>query len=291
MKKLVITYLLLSFSSIIIAQEEKKPAYANYGPFEAPVDKDLKEALKVENNIVKIDLSYTPVDPKLWMKIAKLKDLQVLNLQSVSLTFWPADFTQLTNLVFLASYNNEFRFFPDKLGMLSNLMYLEVVNSRIDSIPSEIAYLKRLKVFKFTSRNDTLKLPHSLKYMKSLSEFIIESAILDSMPKAAFSIPTVKTLVLADCQIQAMPEHLDKLSNLEVLDVSFNKLSALPREIYKCKKLFYLSLKKNNISKIPDTICQLTNLTRLDLRENPICADKDAIAELQILLPGCKILF
>src|ERR1700751_3264989 len=196
MKKLFFTYVFLSFISVK-AQEAKKTPFDNYGPFGATVYTDLKTAVGIEKNVVKLNLSYTPVDPKLWQKIGKLKDLQALNLQSVSLTQWPADFSQLNNLVYLGSYNNEFKTMPDKFGMLSNLMYLEFFGSKIDSIPSEIAYLKRLKTFKFSSSNDTLKLPKSLKYMKSVSEFIIESAILDSLPKPAFSLPSVKTLVIA----------------------------------------------------------------------------------------------
>jgi len=290
MKRLLFIYVFFSFA-FVNAQEAKKTPFDNYGPYGATVYTDLKTALGIEKNVIKLDLGYTPIDPKLWLKISKLKDLQALNLQSVSLNQWPADFSQLFNLVYLASFNNEFKTFPDKIGMLSNLMYLEFFSAKIDSIPSEIAYLKRLKTFKFSSSNDSLKLPNSLKYMKSLNEFILESVVLDSMPKAAFSMPSLKTLVLANCSIQAMPQRLDKLANLEVLVLSFNKLSFIPRDIYKCKNLYYLSLKKNNISKIPDTICQLTNLTRLDLRENPICADKDAIEELKILLPGCQILY
>jgi Leucine-rich repeat (LRR) protein len=290
MKRILVIGIFLNFSGLK-AQEEKKTPFDNYGTYGATVYTDLKTAMGIEKNVIKLNLSYTPVDPKLWLKISKLKDLQALNLQSVSVTQWPPDFSQLFNLVYLASFNNEFKTFSDKIGMLSNLMYLEFFGAKIDSIPSEIAYLKRLKTFKFSSSNDTLKLPKSLKYMKSLNEFILESVILDSLPKVVFSMPSLKTLVLANCSIQAIPERLDKLANLEVLVLSFNKLSVIPRDIYKCKNLYYLSLKKNNISKIPDTICQLTNLTRLDIRENPICADKDAIEELKILLPGCQILY
>jgi leucine-rich repeat protein SHOC2 len=289
MKRFGIIYVLLACFKLC-AQDQKTP-FDNYGPYGAAVYTDLKEALRDEKSVFKVNLSYTPADPKLWLKIAKLKELQALHLQTVSLNQWPEDFGQLVNLTYLASFNNEFTTFPPKIGMLSNLMYLEFFGSKIDSIPSEIAYLKRLKTLKFSTGTDSLKLPKSLKYMKSLNEFILESVQLDSMPKPAFSIPSVKTLVIANCGIQALPEQMDKLSNLEVLVLNFNKLSVIPRDIYKCRNLYYLSLKKNNITRIPDTICHLTNLTRLDLRENPIASNKDAIEELKILLPGCQILY
>lgn len=270
--------------------DPKKTPFDNYGPFGAYVYTDLKEALRDEKQVYKLDMSYKPVDPKLWPKITQLKNLQALNLQSASVSDWPPDFTSLYNLVYLGSYNNEFTRFPDKFGALSNLMYLEFVNSRIDSVPADIAYLKKLKTFKFSSLGDTLRLPNTLKYMKSLSEVIIESAPIDSMPRAIFEVPSLKTLVLANCSIQALPDTLDNQRNLEVLVLDFNKVQTLPRQIYKCDKLFYLSLKKTQVVKLPDTICHLKNLATLDLRETPIATDKWAIEELKILLPGCRIL-
>ena len=205
------------FCSKAIAQEEIKTAFDKYGPYGAPVYTDLKEALKDEKTVYKLNLSYKPVDLKLWPKISKLTNLQALQLQSVSVNQWPDDFSSLFNLVYLGSYNNEFTSFPKDFNKFGNLMYLELHNTKIDSIPQNIAYLQRLKTFKFSGTNDTLKLPKSLKYLKSLNELIVESAILDSLPKPLFSISPLKTLVVVNCGIQAMPQNLDKLSNLEVL--------------------------------------------------------------------------
>ena len=288
LKNLAFIFLLLFFTKAI-AQEEIKTAFDKYGPYGAPVYTDLKEALKDEKAIYKLNLSYKPVDLKLWPKLAKLSNLQALQLQSISVNQWPDDFSSLINLVYLGSYNNEFTSFPKDFNKLGSLMYLELHNTKIDSIPQSIAYLQRLKTFKFSGTNDTLKLPKSLKYLKSLNELIIESAILDSLPKPLFSISPLKMLVIVNCGIQAMPQNLDKLSNLEVLVLDYNKLNELPRDIYKCKNLYALSLKKNNLTKIPDTICLLKNLTKLDLRDNPI--NKDEIEILKILLPGCQIIY
>lgn len=288
MQKIAFIVLMLLLLGKLNAQEPIKTAFDKYGPYGSPVYIDLKAALKDEKSVYKLNLSYQPVDVKLWPKLPLLTNLQALQLQSVSVNQWPADFSKLINLVYLGSYNNEFTSFPKDFKQLGGLMYLELHNTKIDSIPQDIAYLQRLKTFKFSGTNDTLKLPKSLKYLKALNDLIIESAILDSMPKPLFNIASLKLLVVVNCGIQAIPENLDKLSNLEVLVLDFNKLSAIPRDIYKCKNLYALSLKNNNISKIPDTICQLKNLTKLDLRDNPI--SKDDIEILKILLPGCQII-
>ena len=288
MQKIAFILGLVLLSGKALAQEPVKTAFDKYGPYGAPVYTDLKTALKDEKAVYKLNLSYQPVDVKLWPKLPTLSNLQALHLQSISVNQWPADFSKLINLVYLGSYNNEFTGFPKDFKNLGGLMYLELHNTKIDSIPQEIAYLQRLKTFKFSGTNDTLKLPKSLKYLKALNDLVIESAILDSLPKPLFSITPLKLLVIVNCGIQAIPENMDKLSNLEVLVLDFNKLSSIPRDIYKCKNLYALSLKKNNITKIPDTICQLKNLTKLDLRDNPI--SKDEIEILKILLPGCQIL-
>jgi Leucine-rich repeat (LRR) protein len=288
MKKKFLIFLLLWFGKGI-AQQDVKTAFDKYGPYGATVYTDLKIALKEEQAVYKLNLSYQAVDLKLWPKLIKLKNLQALQLQSVSVNQWPDDFNALGNLVYLGSYNNEFTTFPKDLKNLGGLMYMEVYNSKIDSVPQEIAYLQRLKTFKFSGNNDTLKLPKSLKYLKSVNDIVLESVILDSMPKSLFSIGSLKNLIIANCGIYAMPEKMDKLPNLEVLILDFNKISSIPRSIYLCKNLFILSLRKNNISKIPDTVCQLKNLTKLDLRDNPI--SKEDIEELKILLPGCQILY
>ncbi|HEX7412588.1 MAG TPA: hypothetical protein VF411_00990 [Bacteroidia bacterium] len=288
MKRVASIFLLLFFADAI-AQEKIKTEFEKYGPYGSTAFTDLKIALKEEKSVYKLNLSYQPVDLKLWAKLPTLKDLQALHLQSISVNQWQPDFSNLVNLVYLASYNNEFTGFPKDFKKMGNLMYLEFHNCKIDSIPQDIAYLQRLKTFKFGGSGDTLRLPKSIKYLKSLNELVLESVVLDSFPKPLFAIAPLKKLILINCSIYTLPQSLEKLPNLEILALDYNKISTLPRDIYKCKNLYILSLRKNNISKIPDTICQLKNLTKLDLRENPISPDD--VEELRILLPGCQIYY
>jgi Leucine-rich repeat (LRR) protein len=168
-------------------------------------------------------------------------------------------------------------------------MYLEFFGTKIDSIPQDINYLQRLKTFKFSSSDDTLKLPRTMRFMKSLQELVIESVFLDSMPGTIFRIPSIKLISSVNCQIQALPEQFDKIPNLEVLILDQNKISNIPWDIYKLKKLVLLSMKNNKLKSLPPTICHLTNLTRLDLRGNQFPPEEQEI--IKALLPGCKVLF
>ncbi|MBC7865695.1 MAG: leucine-rich repeat domain-containing protein, partial [Bacteroidia bacterium] len=189
---------------------------------------------------------------------------------------------------YFCSVGNPLPAFPD-LRNFPNMMYLELMGTKIDSIPNNIAFLQRLKIFKFSSTDDTLKLTKNFKFMRSLNTLILESVILDSCPRPPFRIENLKILSLKNCNLQAIPENLEKMQKLESLNLDNNKLTALPRGIYKMTSLTVLSLAGNKITKIPDTICHLQKLTILDLRGNTISEENRE--EIKALIPGIKILY
>lgn len=277
-------FIFLLFSTFCNSQQNE---FDKYGPFGSQVFTDLKVALEVERNVYKMDLSYKKLDPKLYAKLGKLKDLQALKLSSNEINTFPPGFGDLYNLLYFASYNNEFNSFPSDLKKLGNLNYLEFFGSKIDSIPADIAYLSKLKTLKISSTNDTLKIPTTLKYLKNLKDVTIESCILDSFPKEIFKIPNLNYLNLTNTNIFYITKHFERFINLEVLILDANQLQSLPFTIYKAKKLRFLSVKNNHLQKMPDTICQLENLTVLDVRGNGF--SKEYIEELKALLPGCEI--
>ena len=63
--------------------------FDKYGPFGTHVYKDLKEALQIEKGVYKMDLSYKPLDPKLYEKLSKLTDLQALKLRANNVPDYP----------------------------------------------------------------------------------------------------------------------------------------------------------------------------------------------------------
>ena len=283
MQKLIIIFLLIS--KFGITQNE----FDKYGPFGSQVYADLKVALDVQTNVYKMDLSYKKLDPKLYAKLGKLKDLQALKLSGNEVTTFPNGFGDLYNLVYFASYNNGFTNFPSDIKKMMNLNYLEFFATKIDSIPSDIAYLNKLKTFKLSSTNDTVKLPLTLRYLKNLKDLTIENCILDSFPKEIFRVPNLNYLNLTNANIFYVTKHFERFLNLEVLILDANHLNELPYELYKAKKLRLLSVKNNHLTKLPATISQLENLTLLDVRGNNF--SKEYIDKLVALLPGCEVRF
>lgn len=263
--------------------------FDKYGPYGAEVFKDLKEALKTDKKVYKMDLSYQVLDPKVYEKLPKLLDLQVLKLSGNGITAYPLGFESMSNLVYFASYNNKLKSFPPLLQSFRNLQYLDIQHSEIDSIPSSIAYLNRLQSLKFGNTGDTVKLPQTLRYLKGLKDLTIEDCILDSLPKEAFKISSLYYLNLSGTNTWYLTSHFERLQNLEVLVLENNHLSTIPFSIYKAYKLRILSLRGNNLTRLPESISQLENLSILDLTGNPIEAEE--LEKIKLLLPGCQIKF
>ena len=279
-------YLLpLFLTGTLFSQKE----FEKYGPMGSRVYVDLKEALSVNTGVYKMDLSYKKLDPKEYNKISKLKDLQVLKLSGNEVKEFPKNFGDLFNLLYIASYNNPFTAFPEDFKKLSSLNHLELSHTKIDSIPAAIAYLSKLKTIKFTDTDDTLKLPSTLRYIKTLNDIQIENCIMDSFPKEVFRVMSLKFLYLSKTNTYKVSTHFERLPNLEVLIIEDNPITSLPSTIYLAKNIRLISLRNTKITKLPDTISQLENLALLDLRG---CAfSKNEIETVKAMLPGCDVKF
>lgn len=263
--------------------------FEKYGPYGSTVFTDIKEALKTNSKVYKLDLSYQTIEAKMLDKISELNDLQAIKLGSNSLSKFPQRMEHLVNLVYFASYNNPFEEFLPSLNSFPNLHYLDLHHCKIDSIPSQIAYLSQLNTFKFGNTDDTLKLPNTLKFLKRLKELSFENCILDSFPKQIFQLSGLTFLFLSNTNTKYLSKHFERLPNLEVLVVENNGLTEIPFDIYKAKKLRLLALRGNKLTRLPDSICHLEELTLLDIRGNTFSPEE--IEKLKILLPGCEIKF
>lgn len=257
-----------------------------YGPFNAEVFKDLKTALKQANQVYKLDLSYQTIDQKLFNKINQLKNLMNLQLNSNGTSQLPESFCDLHNLVYLSSLNNLIKI-PCSYFSFPNLQYLEIGNGQIDSIPYSIIACQYLKTLKIYNNEDTLKIHKNIKYLKKLSEIIIENTVLDSCPKVLFRNANLKTLVLNKTNTFTLPDNLYSAENLETLVIENNPIDKIPWNIYRLKNLRILSFRNTKVSKLPDSISELKNLEYLDIRGTLIPAEEVEI--LKALLWGVEI--
>lgn len=265
--------------------------FDKYGPFSAPVEKDLKTVFKEKppKKVFKLDLDYQHQDSVLYPRIGELKELQAIRFNGLNIRDYPKNFEALSNLVYFGSFNTRLTGFPPVLKSYPNLMHLELQHSLTDSVPAAIAYLNRLQTLRIGNTNDTLKLPNTLRYLRNLKELSIDNCVLDSMPTDVFKITSLKYLLLSNTNTWFLPKQFEGLPNLEVLVVENNALTAVPFEIYKAQKLRIVALRGNKLRKLPETLAQLPDLQVLDVRGNPL--DKAQIELLKSLLPGCEIKF
>jgi leucine-rich repeat protein SHOC2 len=280
---------LLVILTLQIVESSAQNEFDKYGPFGSAVHKDLKEAIKLERGVFKMDLSYQKLDKALYEKLPRLVDLQALKLSGNGVEDYPKGFESLFNLVYFASYNNKFHSFPEQLRPFHNLQYLELQHTTIDSIPARIAFLDKLQTFKFGNTDDTLKFPGTIKYLRNLRDLCLENCILDSLPKSVLRIPTLRFLLLSNTNTYYLSKHFERLPNLEVLVVENNHLTKIPFDIYKSTKLRVVSFRGNKLTTIPDSMSQLEELSLLDLRGNNI--DAEELEKIRSMLPGCEVKF
>lgn len=280
---IIYSFINVCFLDTLLSQS----AFDIYGPFNSQVFKDLKTSLKSPSDVYKLDLSYQSIDPKMFAKIGHLTNLMNLQLNSNGLTTLPPSFCDLHHLVYFSSLNNPIQQWSCSFFNFPNLQYLEIGNGKIDSIPHSIIACQYLKTIKLFSNADTLKISSNIKYLKKLSDLLIENTVMDSCPYILFKNAHLKTLVLNKTNTWYLPENIGTAENLEVLAIENNPLKNIPWNIYQLKHLRVLSLRNTQITKLPDSISELKNLEYLDIRGTPI--SKDEFEILSALLYGVKI--
>ncbi len=90
-------------------------------------------------------------------EVAKLLELEEINLQGKGLNEIPNELTYLKNLTFLELSNNNLTQLPSNIGDLKNLNFLSIAINNITKVPNSITKLKKLNNFWFTRNNLLLK--------------------------------------------------------------------------------------------------------------------------------------
>ncbi|MCX8080769.1 MAG: leucine-rich repeat domain-containing protein [Bacteroidia bacterium] len=287
MKKTI--YFLFFLTTAYSQTEHEKDDFYKFGPFDAPTYRDLKIALKEKNKVYRLELKNVSPEPKQLEKFGELTNILSLRFFNNQFKSWPEGLAKCKYLCFLASYLNPVTTFPPHLKNYTSLQFIDIQHSKIDSIPSAIAYLQNLRVLKIGNTEDTLYFPKTLKYLKNLKELHLENLIPDSNLHRIFKIKTLQTLVISGTPVKKIPASISALQNLDLLILDNNHLTSIPWEIGNLKNLRILRLANNRIEKLPDTLTELENLVLIDLRGNPISPEE--LEKWRALLPGCEIKF
>lgn len=252
----------------------------------------LKEPLKVK----KLELfgyAFTYGLDSLPESFGEMKNLEELDLSSISLTKLPQSFSNLTSLKTLNLGYNDFDEFPRQILELGNLEFLNLELSHLDSIPPEIRHLKKLKTL-ILDDNRFRDFPVAVTELGNLESLSITSSNISSIPKEIGNLKKLKVLDLSSFWSYKDKNRITDISNLltlsslEALNLDWNKIERLPENICEMKSLRKLSLLSNPIKVIPaevracdqlDTL--ITDVENIDLNKRSFKTKKGKVKVLQ----------
>src|SRR5882762_8246237 len=93
---------LLLFIMPVFSQQGENSVFSQLGPPGSAVYTDLKAAIKDGDQVFKLDLTSQAIDPKLFLKIGKLTNLQAFALANNSLSELPPDLIMLKSLLYFS---------------------------------------------------------------------------------------------------------------------------------------------------------------------------------------------
>ena len=140
-------------------------------------------------------------------------------------------------------------------------------------------------------------------YAKFVNKTATGNSVMMNFPPSSFSgIPELSVFPIEICnmedidqvmiisnKINTIPSEIGNMKELSDLNLSGNAITNLPPEIGQLTKLKKLNLSNNPLTSFPKEIGQLKELKKLNLKKTKLSAEKQA--ELQALLPNCKITF
>ena len=215
--------------------------------------KELPENIGLMSWLEEVNFKGNKIE-KLPESFFKLKNLKKINLNGNKITELPNLFSSFSELTHLDLGSIEFSVIPESLYSLKNLVHLDLSWNR------NIAVLSPL-----------------IGNLANLKELLLETNLLQDLPKEFGSLMNLKKLTLNRNEFTSFPEPLLNLSNLEELFIGNRKITALPTKLLGLSNLKLLDLQESDIQLIPDSIGALKNLENLNLKQNKISSISEEI--------------
>ena len=181
----------------------------------------------------------------------------------------PAEIGNLTNLSYLALWNNQLTSIPAAIGNLTSLTSLNLGNNQLSTLPAEIGNLTNLSSIDLSS-NQLTSIPAAIGNLTSLTSLNLGGNQLSTLPAEIWNLTNLSSLELWNNQLTSIPAAIANLTSLTSLNLGDNQLSTLPAEIWNLTNLSSLNLYHNQLTSIPAAIANLTSLSSLNLRDNQL---------------------
>lgn len=286
----VIKVIIIACANAQVNFDSDNPEYFKY--YGLPVHKvyeSLPEALKNASDVYKLKLKGDYLPDKV-LKLSRLHNVQILDLDDTHLQELPDALGAMTGLMILVSRRNRLKRISPELTKASGLIYLELYGTELDSVPGFFGQFRRLELLRIgPNYSDTLRLSPRMADMQSLRDLQFLDCQIYHMPPWIPKLKNLERLVMIRCKLDTLQVALRECAKLKVLDLSGNNLCNFPKELYHIKTLEYLALRDNKLTEVPENIIFLNRLQTLDIRGNPIKPDN--LRLLQLAMPRTRILW
>ena len=194
----------------------------------------------------------------------------------------PAEIGNLTNLSYLALWNNQLTSIPAAIGNLTSLTSLNLGDNQLSTLPAEIWNLTNLSSLNLY-HNQLTSIPAAIANLTSLSSLNLRDNQLTSIPLEIWNLTNLDWLNLEGNQLTgSIPAAIGNLTNLVELHLGNNQLTgSIPTEIGNLASLRYILLYGNQLTgSIPAEIGNLANLDGLNLGNNQLTGSIPEIGNL-----------
>ncbi|BBI16548.1 leucine-rich repeat domain-containing protein [Neochlamydia sp. S13] len=207
------------------------------------------------------------------------KNITILDLDNVGLTYLPPEIGQLSQLQALGLSNNQLTVIPPEMWHLSKLRCLLLDSNQLRAIPTSIGHLSQLQTL-YLNFNQLTAIPAEVGHLSQLQMFRLDSNLLTTLPAAIGQLSQLRELWLSNNQLTTIPIEVGQLSQLQTLDLTNNQLTNIPAEVGQLSQLQLLLLSNNWLTTIPAEMGQLSQLQTLALDRNQLTAIPTPIGQL-----------
>ncbi|BBI16549.1 leucine-rich repeat domain-containing protein [Neochlamydia sp. S13] len=210
------------------------------------------------------------------------KNITILDLDYVGLTYLPPEIWQLSHLQALNLSNNQLTVIPSSIGHLSQLQTLYLNFNHLTAIPAEVGQLSQLQMFRLDS-NLLTAVPAAIGQLSQLRELWLCNNQLTTIPIEVGQLSQLQLLLLSNNWLNTIPAEMGQLSQLQSLGLDGNQLTAIPTSIGQLSQLQMLCLHNNQLTALPAEIGQLSRLQTFRLDSNLLTAVPAEIGQLSQL--------
>ncbi|OIN56834.1 leucine-rich repeat domain-containing protein [Arsenicibacter rosenii] len=198
-----------------------------------------------------------------------LSNLRELNLRENPLQQLPAAIGQLKELKTLGLNETGLTTLPASIGQLTKLEDLDLRNNQLTALPDELTRLTRLRSLNVFG-NQLTSLPANLTRLTQLRSLVVLGNQLTQLPADLGKLRLLHTLNIDQNAITALPESIGTLDSLQRLFIGENQLTLLPEGLAKLRNLRELYIGRNKLGALPASLGSLAKLESFHLSENPI---------------------